>query len=215
MTPRYCAATVLATGLALICSGAISTAAIAAAADARSDAVPARPRTTTPRQRGCLSAGDGYLRARLRGALDLDVNWRDAEIDCSGGARPDGSGMRVSVAGPVQSDGRRLRFVFGIGQAREGTPGRALPTNLTVIFEGEKRIFATRGEGKCTVDELVQQRVGALDGEERTWRVVARGFCTSPATNLASDARLLVTSFDFAAKVTFEEPHDAPPAKEI
>ncbi|MDB6090085.1 MAG: hypothetical protein JWN85_2869, partial [Gammaproteobacteria bacterium] len=111
---------------------------------------------------GCLQSGNGYLRARIRGALNLDIDWHNSEIECEGGARPDGSGIRVSFAGPLQSDGRRLRMVFGVGAAKEGRPGREMPTNLTVIFEGEQRLFATRGEDRCTVDELEQERLGAL-----------------------------------------------------
>src|SRR5262245_7942002 len=56
---------------------------------------------------GCLPAGDGFLRARIRGALSLDLNWHNAELECEGGARPDGSGIRLTFAGPQQSDGRR------------------------------------------------------------------------------------------------------------
>ena len=161
---------------------------------------------------GCLAAGNGYLRARIRGAMNLDLDWHNAEIECDGGPRPDGSGLRVSFAGPRHADGRRLRLVFGVGSVHEGRTGRALPTNLTVIFEGEERLFATRGEDHCTVDELKQERLGALGGPLRSWRIVARGFCTSPASTLNSDARILVTRFDFAGSAVFEdESRDRPP----
>lgn len=154
----------------------------------------------------CLAAGNNaYLRARLRGTLDLDLAWSSPSMQCEGGARPDGRGLRVTIAGPPQPDGRRLRFVFGIDDAPEGARVLARPTNLTVIFEGEQRLFATRGNGRCTTDELRPERIGALGGARRSWRVVARGFCISPATTLADDARLLVTSFDFASEVTYED----------
>jgi hypothetical protein len=154
----------------------------------------------------CLAAGNNaYLRARLRGTLDLDLAWSSPAMQCEGGARPDGRGLRVTIAGPAQADGRRLRFVFGIDDAPEGARVLARPTNLTVIFEGEQRLFATRGNDRCTTDELRPERIGALGGARRSWRVVARGFCISPATTLAGDARLLVTSFDFASEVTYED----------
>jgi hypothetical protein len=159
---------------------------------------------------GCLKTGNGYLRARIRGALNADVDFHDAELECEGEARPDGSGIRVSFAGPLHSDGRRLRMVFGVGSAKEGRSGRELPTNLTVILEGEKRLFATRGEDKCTVDELQQERLGALGGPSRSYRVVARGFCATPASAVSGNERILVSSFDFAGTVTFEdEPTDS------
>jgi hypothetical protein len=157
------------------------------------------------RGHGCLLTGNGYLRARIRGAMNLDVNWHDGDMQCEGGPRPDGSGLRVAFAGPKHSDGRRLRLVFGVDSAREGRAGHELPTNLTVIFEGEGRLFATRGDDHCTVDDLRQERVGALGGGVRSWRIVARGFCTSPASTLSSDARILVSSFDFAGTAVFED----------
>lgn len=166
--------------------------------------------TTPAPLTGCLPTGNGFVRAKLRGALDLDLAWRNDEMECTGGSRPDGSGLRVSFAGPVQSDGRRLRLVFGIDDAPEGTSGSARPTNLTVIFEGEKRLFATRGDDKCTIDDLQQQRIGALDGKPRTWRVVARGFCIGPATALNSDERILMTTFDFAGQASFEADTNSP-----
>jgi hypothetical protein len=160
---------------------------------------------------GCLATGNGYLRARIRGALSLDIDLHNAELDCDGGERPDGSGIRVSFAGPVRSDGRRLRMVFGVGAATEGQPGRALPTNLTVIFEGEQRLFATRGNDHCTVDDLSQERVGDLAGPNRSYRVIARGFCIDPVNALHTQEKILITSFDFAGSVTFEDlPRDRP-----
>jgi hypothetical protein len=96
-----------------------------------------------------------------------------------------------------------MRMVFGVADAAEGGSGSALPTNLTVIFEGEKRLFATRGDDRCTVDKLSQERFGALGGPMRSYRVVARGFCIEPVAGLSANERIVVSSFDFAGQVTF------------
>src|SRR5262249_40685199 len=149
----------------------------------------------------------------------LDVNWHDAEIECDGGARPDGTGIRLSFAGPLQSDGRRLRLVFGIAGTGEGTQGNALPTNLTVIFEGEQRLFSTRREDRCTVDSLKQERTGTLAGPTRTYRVIARGFCIDPVGGLSSNETIVVNSFDFAGRIVFAQPapgtHEATPGQPV
>jgi hypothetical protein len=157
------------------------------------------------KSQGCLAAGNGYLRAKIRGSMKLDIDLHDSELDCDGGVRPDGSGIRVSFAGPVRSDGRRIRVVFGIAGATEGSAGHALATNVTVIFEGEQRLFATRGGDRCTADELSQERVGALGGPVRSYRIVARGFCIAPVNALSGSEKILISSFDFAGNVTFED----------
>lgn len=157
----------------------------------------------------CLPAGDGYLRAQLRGTLNADLDWRDADILCEGGMRPGGAGLRVSIAGTLPESagelaGRRLRFVFGI-DAEPGEPtGSALPTNVTAIIEGEDgtdaSIFATLGDEKCTTDRMSRSPAGSATAE----RVEAHGFCISPATTLDGSERLHIPTFDFVGRVTLE-----------
>jgi hypothetical protein len=169
---------------------------------AQSVAVPGLATAASAR---CTHDGRGQLRARLRGTLDLDIAWRHDEMQCDGGPRPDGKGLRVTIAGPLQSDGRRLRFVFGIDDVPEGRSVESRPTNITVIFEGEQRIFGTRGAARCTTDRLDMARVGALGGARRNWQITARGFCTAPALALTGPERLLISRFDFITEVSFED----------
>jgi hypothetical protein len=178
-------------------------------------AATAAPPPTASASTGCVAAGDGYLRARVRGALALDLDWKDAQMQCEGGPRPSGNGVRVSIGGPARGDGHRIRMVFGIGGVGEGRNGETLPTNVTILFEGEKRIFATQGDDKCTVDRLTQQRVEPLGSGRAIYRVVARGFCLGPATSLSRTERLFLTSFDFAARVEFgdDDRHANQPSK--
>ena len=95
------------------------------------------------------------------------------------------NGVRVSIGGPARGDGRRIRLVFGIAGVGEGRGGEALRTNVTMLFEGEHRVFATLGDDKCTVDSLTQQRVETLGADRAIYRVEARGFCLGPATSLS------------------------------
>jgi len=186
--------------------------AAAVAALSFADIASASPPTDPPvkSDSGCFAVGGGYLRARMRGAIDLDLNWKNEEMLCEGGPRPPGknnvsNGIRVSIAGPAHGDGNRIRLVFGIAGLKEGRGGKALRTNVTVLFEGEQRIFATQGDDKCTVDTLAQERVELLGKDRAVYRVVARGFCIAPATSLSNQERLLLTSFDFAGRVEFSD----------
>jgi hypothetical protein len=158
----------------------------------------------------CLLSGRAYLRARIRGAVRLDVDLHGPRLSCEGEPRFDGSGIRVGFEGRVGK--RRVRMVFGIDGAREGRPGRELPTNLTVIFEGERRLFATQGDGNCTVDRLRQTRIVEVEGprpapraaaQPRSYLITAHGFCIAPANDVLGKQRILVTTFDFAGRVDF------------
>ena len=173
------------------------------------------PIATATSPTGCFAAGDGYLRARLRGALDLDLDWKDAQMQCEGGPRPSGNGVRVSIGGPLRGEGRRIRMVFGIGGITEGRGGETLRTNVTILFEGEERVFATLGDDKCTVDSLTQQRIETLGSDRAVYRVEARGFCLGPATSMSRGERVFLTSFDFAGRVEFvdDDRHAPEPSK--
>ena len=120
---------------------------------------------------------------------------------------------RLSFGGPIRGEGRRIRLVFGIAGVGEGESGQALKTNVTLLFEGEKRIYATLGDDKCTVDSLSQQRVEALGAGRAVYRIVARGFCLGPASNPARTERVIITSFDFAGRVEFgdDDRHETTP----
>ncbi len=150
----------------------------------------------------CLTSGKAYLRTRIRGAVRLDVDLREPALKCEGGPRLDGSGLRLGFEGPVGAGKRRLRMVFGIDGASKGRPGRELPANLTVIFEGEKLLFATQGDGNCTVDRLTQKRIADRRPSD-AYRVEAHGFCIAPANDIGGRRRILVTTFDFVGRADF------------
>ena len=161
----------------------------------------------------CLPSHDGYLRVRLRGARDLDVDWHDADLTCEGGERPGQGGLRLAFAGPLTSAGHRLRFVFGMAATPGIASSREVPTNVTVIFEGEDGLYSTRGDDKCTVDELTQAPLIARDAARSpagTLRVSGRGFCASPATGLDGRGTLLPSRFDFAGLVVDAATADHP-----
>lgn len=158
-----------------------------------------------PQPAGCLAGDAGYLKASLRGAINADLDWHGTEMSCDGSTRPDGHGLRITIAGPLVSNGvtRSLRFVFGIEANGPDGPDRALATNLTAIIEGEKTIYSTRGDDKCTTDSLRREIPDPTQPRQR--RIDASGFCTGPASSLDGAARLLVSRFDFATTYTTED----------
>jgi len=48
----------------------------------------------------CLPRGKGYLRARLSGALQTELDWGNEGTSCTGAARPGGTGIRMRFSRP-------------------------------------------------------------------------------------------------------------------
>lgn len=158
----------------------------------------------------CLPGERGYLRASLRGAIESELDWRGVLLQCEGGARPDGRGLRVSFLGPADASGHRLRLVFGIAATPGTARTAAAATNVTVIVEGEQRVYATRGDERCAIDAVVQEPLPLANAASpaaaaRQYRVAARGYCIDPATMLDGSGRLYINRFDFAGVARFED----------
>lgn len=147
--------------------------------------------------KNCLDSGDGYFRARLAGAVEARIDWSNAGLRCEGEARDAPPGVRLSF----QRRGAKpdLLFVLGLTGVREGRPGHAVATNLTIIVQGTDRIYGTLGDSRCTVDSLSQRRLGS----GKSYRLEARGFCTQPAHAVRGDGAVLVSTFEFAGVVNY------------
>ena len=155
----------------------------------------------------CLPDDGGFLRARLGGAIEADIDWRDPSLDCEGMLRPDGQGLRVRFAGSLP-DGRQLALLFAPRSLGEGESGRGLPVNVTVLDESAGMIYGTLGEGRCTLDEVEQRPLPSPDPAQRSWALRARGFCTEPARALDGSGNLVLSRFDFAGRLTVPKASD-------
>jgi hypothetical protein len=146
----------------------------------------------------CLASGDGYLRAKLAGAVDANIDWPNSGTRCEGEFREKPPGVRLSFQ---RASGARpnLLLVFGLTDVKEGLSAREVKANLTVFVQGTSRIFGTLGDSRCTVDSLNQR---PLD-QARTYRIEARGFCTQPAHAVRGKGDVLVSTFEFAGPVNF------------
>lgn len=160
----------------------------------------------------CLPDGSGYLRARLKGAIDTELDWSNAQVGCTGAVRPTDGGIRVRFTGDIRNargPSQRLVLVFGIAGLREGASARALPVNVTVIREGTGEFYGTRGDDKCTLDEVTQAPLVGVPHRSRLYRIVVRGFCTEPARAVKGPGSLLISRFDFAGRIDFSAEEDA------
>jgi hypothetical protein len=149
----------------------------------------------------CLPDGSGLLTARLRGDVEAEIDWREPTLACTGMRRPDGLGLRLHFSATL-ADGSPLALVFAAPLLAEGEDARAVPVNVTVLRGADGRIYGTRGEHRCLLDEVTQRRLPDEDPAVRRWAVQARGFCTEPARALDDSGSVLLTRFDFQGLVT-------------
>jgi hypothetical protein len=147
---------------------------------------------------GCLTSGDGYLRARLGGAIEAHIDWPNSGTQCEGESRGTPPGVRLSFRRD-QSAKPDLLLVFGLTGVEPGQPARAVAANVTVIVQGTTGIYGTLGDSRCTVDSLEQRPLEAAG----TYRLEARGFCTQPAHAVRGTGDVLVSTFEFAGPVHY------------
>ncbi len=140
-----------------------------------------------------------HLHARLSGAIDEDVDWSAAAMECDGMPRADG-GFRLRFTGRTAAG--ELAIVLGIPTLAEGVSSKAVPVNLTLIPAG-KFVYGTRGTDKCILDD-VQQSALPKTGNHRQWQVDARGFCLEPARAVGGDDAILVTTFELTGLLTWD-----------
>lgn len=146
----------------------------------------------------CLSSGDGYLHAKLAGAVDANLDWPNSGTRCEGESRDKPPGVRLSFQRAAGGK-PNLLLVFGLSGVTRGQPGRAVKANLTVIVQGTSRIYGTLGDSRCTVDSMTQRPLNAAGA----YRIEARGFCTQPAHAVRGKGDVLVSTFEFAGLVNF------------
>jgi hypothetical protein len=188
---------------------ALALALLAAAGCAQSDPpAAAAPETadTGASPMGCTAASEGYLKARLQGAIDAELDWSDAASQCRGVPRPSGDGVRFLFRGTIAGDPHPMLVLIGAGPLRAGESTRNVPANVTLIREDADEVFATRGDDRCALDEVTQVAVGGA--RERLYRVTGRGYCTQPARAMAGDGAVLLSRFDFVSIVDFSLPKE-------
>ena len=158
-----------------------------------------RPATLDAGAALCRPAPAGFLRARLQGAIDAELDWSGPDTPpCIGGPRPTQDGLRLVFKGKAGAE--PLLVIIGVGVGETVTAARNVPASVTVVREGAGEFFATQGDDKCAVDELTQE---AVAGQAGRYRLTGRGYCTQPARAVGDDGAVLVSRFDVDALVEY------------
>jgi len=158
------------------------------------------PQGFLPAAEFATGCGDGgHLDVTLYGALAGPVRWNADAMSCEGMPRPDGAGARLRFAGQPDG-GPPLAFIIGIPDLARGATGSDLPSNVTIIEEGEGRFFSTTNLDTCWTD------VDGQDAVDDAGRFAVRGrlACISPLPEVNGESSVTLDELRFTGFVDWE-----------
>lgn len=146
----------------------------------------------------CRSVDDAYLSGTLYGAVSRKIEWRGTDMQCEGGPRPGGGGIRLVFAAPDAVEGDRLVFVIGIsGTVTELTDAERV-ANVTVIDESSGRFFSSRGQDRCWTT------VASVDGDGTRFRVGGEIYCSGSLPSLSDGSSISLRDFRYSGRLNLD-----------
>lgn len=143
---------------------------------------------------GC-GAG-GLVRATVYGALEGAVHWTGETMDCEGMPRPDGAGARLRFAGVA--DAIPLAIIIGVHGIGPEEAAAELPTNVTIIEEGQGRFFSTTDLDACWTD--IERQV-AIDADAGRYAIDGTLYCISPLVEVNGSGSVSIPELRFSGLV--------------
>lgn len=142
-------------------------------------------------------AGDSYLRGRLLGAVEADIDWPSAALSCEGGQRPDGDGARLRFA-RASDDGSGLAVIIAIPGLSRRSTGTGFAANVTLILEGQARFFSTQNREACWADVSGNEPIG-----DDRYAVEGELYCIAPLAEVNGDDSITVDELFFRGIVAW------------
>lgn len=154
-----------------------------------------------PRLQTCTLLEDGYLRGRLYGALEAEIDWAGRALRCDGMLRPDGGGMRLLfAAGDPEIP---LLFVLGIDALPEDALDRELAVNLTIVDEDRDRFFNS-GLGERCWAQLDRVQVLGRAGK-REYSIAGEFYCAGALAAVNGPGSVTPAEFRFSGRVSIDD----------
>lgn len=161
----------------------------------KSSAAAFLPKQTASAQ-GC--GDNGELRATLYGAMNGTIRWDANTMDCEGMPRPAGRGARLRFAGPVGDDALQLAVIIALPELERGRVAKELPSNVTIIEEGNGRFFSTANLDSCWTDVVAQT---LIDGSTDRYVVKGALYCIAPLDEVNGDASISIDNLNFKGEL--------------
>ncbi len=147
---------------------------------------------------GAEDCGDaGELSVDLFGAISGQVRWTADVLRCEGMPRPDGAGARLRFAGPFGPDEQPIAFIVAVPSLQQGATGSELPSNVTLIAEGQGRFFSTPDLEDCWTDISSQTPLEV----EGTFSIEGQIYCIAPLPEVNGGGSVSIDEFTFSGLV--------------
>jgi hypothetical protein len=147
----------------------------------------------------------GRLAVEAFGALNSDIDWRDASIRCEGMQRPQGKGARLRFSGEIEFAGNAwpLAFILSIPDLERGATADELATRVTLIEEENSRFFSTRETDICwsNVTEQTPLKDSAGTVIEHYYRISGLTYCVAPIAELNGAASITLSDLKFTGQL--------------
>ncbi len=136
---------------------------------------------------------DGFLATALYGAIATELDWTAADLACEGMPRPDGEGARLRFAG---SDGpRQIAIIIALPALERGSTASELPSNVTLIEEGNGRFFSTADLDNCWTDITTSE---ALGESATRYRIGGTLYCVQPLAEVNGSSSITLSEMRFS-----------------
>lgn len=143
---------------------------------------------------GCGESG--FLAATLYGAIATTLDWSAADLACEGMPRPNDEGARLRFAG--RDGDRQLAIIIAVPALTRGATGAELPSNVTLIEEGNGRFFSTPDLNSCWTDVTVATPVPRSASE---FVVGGTLYCVQPIVEVNGTASVTLSELRFEGLV--------------
>jgi hypothetical protein len=149
-------------------------------------------RTVNP----CVMDQNGYLRGKLFGQIQAELDWHGDNMRCDGMYRPEGQGIRLVFDEHLDEDLPGLLIVIGIADAVPGSEVKDAPANITIIDQSRGLFFSTQEEPRCWTTLTSQLLLTGTT--EETWRMNGQLYCASALAALTGNGTVTLDDIEFS-----------------
>jgi hypothetical protein len=148
----------------------------------------------------------GRLSVALYGGIRTELDWRAAELECSGMPRPNDEGARLRFSGTTQlgDESRRIAIIIGLPELKRGQTVKETPANVTVMEEGGGRFFNSSDASACLAD--IEEQEPRTGGTEDEFLISGVLYCVAAIMELNGPGGLSLSDLTFSGHLNWMPP---------